>query len=501
MMNGRKAIICIVILGLIVWLASSFLGHPRATVVVVDAAGRPVVGAIIRGEGLGTKPGPGAYGWGPTLGWGPALDAPKVKTIVTDQAGKARVPYPAHLSEHVETGSIKVVVEHPDFVPNHSERVVAMPCPRQISLKAWGDYFAWRFGRKDPVVMQQGAILKVRMSDDSPGPRDAAMYVQIAGWENEDTNVWIHPESGVAVTRRLPPGTHSIRAVAFDAEDCGWFSDVIDINAVGGQTNEVTVALKRGLTIHGKLDAIVPRPVANGRVTANVRPKGVEPSGLAPKWRAWSDIRADGTFDIGSLPPGEVEIIAICDGYVSLNAKGDYSQVHYPQRYSLETNELAINLEMEPTATLEVGVMDERGRPLKNANVQAYPVSQFAGDAGQSILGADCYLTAELIREGPARWLRVGPTILLASTNYCPMTDNRGRVLIRNLPVEFRWLTVQNSKYILPLTDIEIDTSRLPPRPAKKIKVSGMRQKLRVAELKLVASQTNHTTVSLERRR
>jgi hypothetical protein len=501
MMNRRKVIIYILILGLIVWLASSFLGHPKATVVVVDAAGRPVVGAMIRGEGLGTKPGPGAYGWGPTVGWGPALDAPKIKTIVTDRAGKARVPYPAHLSEHVETGTIKLLVDNPDFVPNHSERVVAMPCPRQLSLKAWGDYFAWRFGSEDPVVMQQGSILRLRINDDSAGPRDASIYVQVAGWENEDTNVWIHPESGVAVTRRLPPGTHSIRAVAFDADDCGWFSDVLDFNAVGGQTNEVSVALKRGLTIHGKLDAIVPRPVANGRVTASVWPKGVEPSGLAPKWRARSHVRADGTFDIGSLPPGEVEIIANCDGFVSLNAKGDYSQVHYPQRYSLDTNENTINLHMEPTATLEVGLVDERGRPLKNATVQAYPMSQFAGDAGQSILGADCYLTVELIREGPARRLRMGPTILQASTNYSAMSDSQGRVLIRNLPVEFRWLTFQNSEYVLPLTDIEFDTSRLPLRAAKQIKVSGIRQKLRVAEVKLVASQTNRTTVSLERRR
>jgi hypothetical protein len=500
-MNRRKVIIYILILGVIVWLGSSFLGHPRATVVVVDAAGRPVVGAIIRGEGLGTKSGPGAYGWGPTPGWGPALDAPKVKTIVTDRAGKARVPYPGHLSEHVETGSIKLLVDHPDFVPNHSEHVVAMPCPRQISLKAWGDYFAWRFGRKDPVVLQQGAILRVRMSDDSAGPRDAAMYVQVAGWENEDTNVWIHPESGAAVTRRLPPGTHSIRALAFDADGCAWFSDMRDINAVVGQTNEVSVVLKRGLTVHGRLDAIVPRPVANGRVTASVWAKGVEPPGPAPKWHAWNNIRADGTFDIGSLPPGEIEIIAICDGYVSLNAKGDYSQVHYPQRYSLDTSGIMINLDMEPTATLEVGVVDDRGRPLKNANVQAYPTSQFAGDNGQAILGADCYFTAELIREGSARWLRMGPTILLASTNYSAMTDNQGRVLIRNLPVEFRWLTFQNSEYVLPLADVEIDTLRLPAGAAKKIKISGMRQQLRVAEVKLVTTQTNHTTVFLERRR
>jgi hypothetical protein len=51
--------------------------------------------------------------------------------------------------------------------------------------------------------------------------------------------------------------------VAFDTNGCAWFSDVISVNAVSGQTNDLSVVLKKGSVVHGRLDAIVPRPVVN----------------------------------------------------------------------------------------------------------------------------------------------------------------------------------------------------------------------------------------------
>src|ERR1051326_5771120 len=132
-MNRRKVICLLIAAGLLVWFTSTFLAQPKAAVAVVDAAGKPVAGAVIKGEGLGTKPGPTAYGWKSPTGWGAHLDEPRVKLVATDRAGAAHLPYPRHLSKGVQTGSIKLLVDHPDFVPNHSERIVAMTCPRVLT--------------------------------------------------------------------------------------------------------------------------------------------------------------------------------------------------------------------------------------------------------------------------------------------------------------------------------------------------------------------------------
>lgn len=493
-MNRRKFIFLIAGLAVVLWLAFGFFSNPEARVHVVDASGKPVRGALIRGEGLGTKPGPTAHGWRNPGGWGVA-NPPRVKTVITDRNGVAHLPYPSHLLEDEETGSIKLLVDHPDFVPDHSERFVAITCPRTLSWKPWSNYLAWRFGREAPIVLQKGAGLAVKLREDSPGPHDAPLYVQVSGWEEEDTNVWVHPQAAVAQTRQLPAGTYKIRAVAFDADGCAWFSDVFPIKAVSGQTNEFSVVLKKGITVHGELDLTVPRPVANGRVTAMVWPKGMTSSDLPPHWHTWAGIRADGAFELRSLPPGDLEIAALCDGFVSMRAKGQVPSIHYAQRYDLGTNDTTISPAMESTATLDVEVRDNRSRLLKNAVVSAWPTTSYGGENWQGV-GVDCFYTADRIREGLARWRwsYIDPIGMLAVSNYQATTDVRGRVLLRNLPVEVQLVTIEHRAYVLPTIEIEPT-----PKPAR-YNPAAIPQKLHFAKVALVANETNHTVVRLERR-
>jgi hypothetical protein len=395
------------------------------------------------------------------------------------------------LSKGVETGTIKLLVDHPDFIPNHSERIVAMTCPRAISWKPWANYFAWRFGREGPIVLRKGAILSVRQRKDFPGPGDVPLYVQVGDWEREDTNVWVHPEPGVVLTRRLPAGSQNIRAVAFDTNGCAWFSDVISVNAVSGQTNDLSVVLKKGSVVHGRLDAIVPRPVVNGRVMASIWLKET-----SLHWHTWAEVHPDGTFELRSLPQGELEVIAVGDGFVSANGKGDYSGIHYSQHYLLGTNDLAIDVTMEPTATLDVEVRDDHGKPLRNAKVFASASVKYGGGEVTSPLGTDCDHTADFIREGPSRRLRVEPVVLAALTNYYTMTDGRGRALVRNLPVEVSMFDIQHAGYVLP----EIDFTFKPRLGSSWPRYNVTPQKLRVAKVALVANATNYTVVRLERR-
>src|SRR6185503_17181664 len=143
-----------------------------------------------------------------------------------------------------------------------------------------------------------------------------------------------------------------------------WFSPVVAITAAAGKTNEVEVELGPCVKLAGRLDETVPRPVRKGRVIAQVSP---------PEWHAWSEVRDDGSFEIASLPQGDLEIVALCDGYVSTNGPGQFPHMHYPQKYSLDTNDLSVTVGMMPTAALEVTVTDDQGKPLKDAVVAAWP--------------------------------------------------------------------------------------------------------------------------------
>src|SRR6185503_5697530 len=102
----------------------------------------------------------------------------------------------------------------------------------------------------------------------------------------------------------------------------------------------------------------------------------LQPKDEPPQWHAWTTVKEDGTFAIDNLPAGDLEILALCGGFVSTNGPGK-SGFRYPQKHLLSTNDLEITIGMEPTARLEVTVHDEKGRPLKDVQVQTWPNARY----------------------------------------------------------------------------------------------------------------------------
>src|SRR5262249_3872034 len=154
-------------------------------------------------------------------------------------------------------------------------RTVAFTPPRGGPWRIWLDYVWYRLRHKalvmrtDPIVLHQGAILKISGKSAGSGPDDLTLYAQISGTSSPDSNFWIHPGPGQLVTKRLPPGKQAIRAVQFDSKGTIWFSPVTNLTAAVGQTSEVVLELKRGTDVHGRLDDGVPRPIHNGRLIAH----------------------------------------------------------------------------------------------------------------------------------------------------------------------------------------------------------------------------------------
>ncbi len=401
--------------------------------------------------------------------------------VVTDETGFAQIPYPKFIAERVETKEISFSVSHPDFVPDRPFRTVSIApplgAPWRILIADLWKRIIYRvfFARPEPVVLQQGAILKIVVQPDPAIPNDAPVFAQSSAIGSHETNFWLRPEPGVIMTRRLSPGLQTARVIRLATNNFVWFSDVITVTAVAGRTNDVTVALKPGVNVHGQLDATVPRPVRNGRVVANVWPQGHKPEDSPPQWHAWTTIRDDGTFDVPSLPQGDLEIVALCAGFVSTNGPGQFKTVHrYPQKHVVRDKDLAIIVGMEPTARLEVRVTDDKGRALKDAQVGTWPNVRY-GEWAATILMGDCYNTWDRLRgSGKASsWWQPVP-------DFVGVTDASGLAVLPNLPVTVKEFSVGHPKYVLPAI------------------TTGGGSKRREASITLIAGQTNRTSVQLE---
>jgi prepilin-type N-terminal cleavage/methylation domain-containing protein len=180
------------------------------------------------------------------------------------------------------------------------------------------------------VVLKKGAVLTLRVDEGSAN--DGKLMAQVSGVAYTDTNFWLRPRPGMLVTRRLAGGPHTVRSVRLDGDGTTWFSEVIAITAVAGQTNELAMKLKRGVTVRGQLYSTVPRPVKNGRVVAYVWPRGCDTKKSPPQWHGWSAVSDDGEFAIHSMPEGDLEIVAMCEGFISTNGPGQF-QTRYPQKH------------------------------------------------------------------------------------------------------------------------------------------------------------------------
>ena len=213
-----------------------------------------------------------------------------------------------------------------------------------------------------------------------------------------------------------------------------------------GRFGEVEAELQPGLIVRGRLDAIVPRPVEDGRVVAHVWPIGRSPQSDPPQWHAWTRVREDGTFEIGPLPNGELEVVAICNGFVSVIGPGQHS-FRYPQKHVLKTNDIEITIDMEPTVRLELTVLDDQGRPVEGAQISTWPNVRY-GDWAATILASDCYNTHDWLRgsswRGGDNWSRSVP-------DFGGTSDATGVAVLPNLPSDVTSFSLVHTQYALPV--------------------------------------------------
>ena len=163
----------------------------------------------------------------------------------------------------------------------------------------------------------------------------------------------------------------------------------------------------------------------------------------------------------------------MCDGFVSTNGPGR-TQMRYPQKHLIGSNDLNLVIGMEPTARLEVKVTDASGSALPGVRVMTWPNVRY-GEWAATILMSDCYGTADsLLRVGKQYWWE------RSVPDFSGVSDGNGLAVLANLPPELDELAVEHPKFVLPIVR------------------ESTGQQHRQARFTLVAGKTNRISIQLE---
>jgi hypothetical protein len=380
--------VAFILLALTAWSLRRSAGPKRLHLQVVDPAGTPVSGALLTPDGIrGTDR--AHYGWrdGSTV---------KPTPVRTDAAGRATILYPAFVHERIRSIEISFGVDHPDFSPERpfipvgSGITTATP-PLQRLLLFLRD--ANLSGKIQSVTLHRAATVAVKASLAGKNLSAEKFYIQIVPESGMDLKRFT-PAGETLFIHQVPGGNFQLRAVSF-SDGRTYFSALTNGVAASIRTNDFALELEPALRVEGRLEG-APLPTRNGWVSVRVfnpPKKGSEPM----IWADYTPVSENGEFVFSALPPGRLETVAICDGYVSQNPQGKPANIFvYPQRTDLPL-EQELRIPMVPTGAIEIKVLDPAGKPVSDVDVSTWPNISWA-DYYSTGFASDFYRTSESLQ-------------------------------------------------------------------------------------------------------
>lgn len=380
---------------------------------LVDEEKNPIAGAIVTAAGLRIEESPSSG-----CSW-PTNVAPK-NEFVTDQDGVVEVQYPVKFGapgSWMTTTRLIFRVRHALFAGAEVEVDAALG--------------------KAEHRLTQGCRAVFRGVDSSGAAiRDFAVHLT-AGRSGDP--IWKR-KPGEISSGGLPEGKLQAMLVSPSADGLHRFSDLLTFTCQPGKETALNdVELRPGMQIRGELSQNVTRPIKNGTVYVWRLPKPAgEPYSNEPSlgWGEGASIAEDGTFEFPSLPRGgKIQLIALCDGWVVEGLEhglvvGTEMTIDEPQL--LANHMEGVIVPMKPTASAEIEVLDPDGKPLAGATVSCWP-NQSMKLCGATVLG-NCYPYIRVM-ESQIAGAPVPKADLPANPRYNQKTDEKGKVILRDIPV------------------------------------------------------------------
>ncbi len=370
----------------------------------------------------------------------------------------AELSYPRWINQelNVSVSGVTVIADHPDFCAG---RHVNCEVPPAVAK---------------PIQLTGGGRLRLhafREGDDEPLTDFRTM---VSG--NWDTyRPWLKTAKGPIgrLSPALSAGTKLIRVIHPAADGRLHFSRLLRFESRAGQSEDRLLRLRPGMTVRGRLDDSVPRPVKNGYAVLAIVDEVPHEAGGGEElfWQTWVRLSADGEFRFEQLPPSnEVRILAWCDGFVSSNPpaedlpthlKARRNSVSMPQFFGLKDTGGADNLEvaMEPAAGCRFDVRQLRtGEPVQGARVGLSPNVIYSSNP---ISYGICLRYDILIRQEERsllEWMSFYDQVRLGTLDnrlhvrpdFSAVTNSKGVAFIENLPARGTEVVSVNHDSLVP---------------------------------------------------
>ena len=235
----------------------------KCRVMVVDALGQPVQGAVVMPSGLRTSRRRGTH-WG----WSASAFGPLQK-IKTDADGLAELSIPKYVMKKNEFGEVTWLVDDPEHVVYRADHDI----------------------NADPAIikLKDGYRITVTAIDaETQKPIRGHLYARQSGRHYSRLREWKQTKSGELLSRPFDNEQITLRLIALTPGQPARFSDLITLRRRpnGRRVSLHNIRLQPGTRLEGQIDAAVPRPVVRGQVVAYIS-AGDQP-GPRSRQRLWT---------------------------------------------------------------------------------------------------------------------------------------------------------------------------------------------------------------------
>lgn len=456
-------------------LAGTYLNHthtllaataddsqPTKVVRIVDGEGNPVPNARVVPWAIRTQQ---AHGSWAKDEYGQS-DPPE---LTTDAEGKVTIPFPkfADRDGKVPVQQLTCRVSHPDFVETVYNDV-------PVTGASLHDVATIELGSGDVVDV-------AALSGTAPLPiADVyAMWSSDAHHGHEGTSI---TDEGMRRLPRLPPGPELLRLAYLPDSGEALFSVADPLLLTAGKHQRLRMQLEPAARVEGRLDESVPRPVTGGVVIGELlhlideRGEGREDESLT--WRSVAMIREDGAFTLPPMPAGELQLIALCDGFIAESgdppAFASERERNNPGTFFIRPQVFTVasganeplTLTMKPTGSCRFQLTAPDGKPIAGARVGFWPNVGWWRDGSQLY----CWPTVgsmETLKRRPD-----APPIDWGAQPFLAVSDAQGVAVVKNVPVGTRDFAAVHDDWELWVDASRNSSGRVELKPGERSEVS-----------------------------
>nr|WP_211325629.1 carboxypeptidase regulatory-like domain-containing protein [Roseimicrobium gellanilyticum] len=388
-------------------------GRARFRVTVTDAEGKPLQGASIRPVAYRVKENSGTR----MMMKNAVPDLPE-EAVLTDASGVAEIACAAKAKDGATLTELQLFVLCEGHVGNYA-------------------FFSRANVNSTTSLLKAGTVIAKITRQGKPVESDR-VYITSSKESTDADKGFTHEGAGTYKNTSVRAGPLLVQALWKSDEGSLLYSKPMELQVALDKPAACTLELEPGQRLKGRLDSQLPRPVKNARISVCVVNHLKQNENALVSMQDWQEVREDGTFEFTSLPPGQIRVVVLAEGWMHSYESDSWSIVR-PLALTMPVPDEVI-IPMTRTASCEVTVLGKDGQPLPNVMVTASPALNWDSRANGllDIHGP----RLEQVLSSPLKAIPDWEAYLKTWRSYGVVTDAAGRATITNLPSGSQHLSV-----------------------------------------------------------